>query len=124
MIYLHIILKRDQDELLKRVYMVQTNNPTDGDYCRLFLEDFKNINVPMDKNVIIAMSEFEYMSYIKKHIRKAALTNLRQIQAPHSKVDYIKYANLKIQPYMISHEFSNKEVTLLTVLRSHTIRNI
>ena len=104
--------------------MAQKDNPTDGDYCCLVLEDFKNINVPMDENVIIAMSENEYKSYIKKHIQKAALAYLRQLQAPHSKVNYIKYTDLKIQPYMTSYEFNYNEVTLLTALRSHTVRTI
>ena len=49
----------------------------------------------MDKNVIIAMSDIQYKNYTLKHIKEAAFTYLRQIQAPHSKVNQIEYTNLK-----------------------------
>ena len=100
------------------------DNTTVGDYSTLVQEDFNHINVPMDENGIIAMTDIQYKKYIKKHIHKAARIYLKQIQAPHSKVNNIEYKNLLIQPYMISHEFNNPEVTMLTALRSHTIRNI
>ena len=124
MIYLQNILKRDEGELVRRVYNAQKKKPTVGDYSTLVQEDFNHINVSMDENGIIAMTDIQYKKYIKKHIHKAALIYLKQIQAPHPKVNNIEYKSLLIQPYMISHEFNNPEVTMLTALRSHTIRNI
>ena len=124
MIYLQNILKRDEGELVRRVYNAQKKKPTVGDYSTLVQEDFNHINVPLDETVIIAMTDIQYKKYIKKYIHKAALIYLKQIQAPHSKVNNIEYKNLLIQPYMISHEFNNPEVTMLTALRSHTVRNI
>ena len=50
----------------------------------------------MGESVIIAMSDVQLKKYIKKHIKKAACTYLRQIQAPHSKVNQIEYTNLKM----------------------------
>ena len=56
MIYLQVILKRDKNELLQRVYMAQKQCPTKGDYCELVAEDFKIINKELNDNAIIAMS--------------------------------------------------------------------
>ena len=70
------------------------------------------------------MSEEQYKSYIKKHIRITAFNHLIKIQEPHTKVNQIQYTNLKIQPYRTSNEFENNEVKLLTALRSHTMRGI
>ena len=78
----------------------------------------------MDERSIIAMGEMEYKSHIKKHIEKAAFGSLKKIQEPHKKVNNIKYESLTIQPYMTSHELKNHEVTLLTALRSYTVRGI
>ena len=124
LIYLRNILNRDDNELVKRVYMAQKYSPTEGDYVCLLKEDFKLINLPMDESAIIAMGEMEYKSHIKKHIKKAAFGCLKKIQEPHTKVNHIKYESLTIQPYMTSHELKNHEVTLLTALRSHTVRGI
>ena len=124
MIYLQNILKRDEGELVKRVYLAQKSNPNEGDYCQLVQEDFQKIHTPLDENVIIAMGEFDYKAHIKKHIKKAAYSHLIQIQEPHIKVNHIKYNDLKIQPYLTSPMFTNEEVFLLTALRSHTVRSI
>ena len=70
---------------MRRVYNAQKKKPTVGDYSTLVQEDFNHINVPMDENGIIAMTDIQYKKYIKKHIHKAALIYLKQIQAPHSK---------------------------------------
>ena len=89
------LFNRNHNELLRRVYTAQKNNPTDGDYISLVQKDFNHINETMDKNVIIAMSDIQYKNYTKNHIKEAAFTYLRQIQAPHSKVNQIEYTNLK-----------------------------
>ena len=61
----------------------------------------------MGESVIIAMSDVQLKKYIKKHIKKAACTYLRQIQAPHSKVNQIEYTNLKSKHP--SHSFNNQQ---------------
>ena len=124
MIYLQNILKRNQNELVRRVYIAQRNNPTEGDYCSLVEEDFKHVNISLTENAIIAMNEDQYKSYLKKHVKLTAFNYLRKIQEPHTKVNQIHYTNLTIQPYMTSKEFQNHEVKLLTALRSHTLRGI
>ena len=124
MIYLQNILKRNQNELVRRVYIAQRNNPTEGDYCSLVEEDFKHVNISLTENAIIAMNEDQYKYYIKKHVKLTAFNYLRKIQEPHTKVNPIHYTNLTIQPYMTSKEFQNHEVKLLTALRSHTLRGI
>ena len=100
--------------LLEESIWPQKYNPSEGDYCQLIQEDFQQCNIIMDKNVIIAMGELEYKKHIKKHIKKTAYSHLIKIQEPHTKVNHIVYYDLKIQPYMTSHKFTNQEVFLLT----------
>ena len=74
--------------------------------------------------MIIALGEFDFKAHIEKHIKKAAFSHLIQIQEPHLKLNHTKYYYFKIHPYMISHNFTNKEVFLLTSPRSHTVKSI
>ena len=124
MIYLQNILKREPTELVRRVFEAQKSKPTKGDFIELVLEDFELTNITYNENVIIAMGQNEYKSYIKKHIKNAALVHLKTLQATHSKVDYLKYSCLETQSYLTDHVFSNKEAALLTALRSHTLRGL
>ena len=124
MIYLQNILKRNPEELVKRVFIAQKNNPTEGDYINLVQEDFSLAKIPYDENAITAMGEDQYKEYIKKHIQAAAFSHLTMVQKTHIKVNKIRYENLHTQPYLINPDFSNEEVAQLIALRSHTIRGI
>ena len=61
---------------------------------------------------------------VKTSINKAAHKYLTNIQAGHSKVNTIKYEKLQVQPYLKSSIFSNEDVSVLSSLRSHTVRGI
>ena len=124
MIYLQVILKRDENELLKRVYMAQKHNPTEGDYSKLVMDDFDMITQEIDENQIIAISEMQFKNYIKKHTKQAAFKNLSELQSSHSKVRDIRYEKLEAQRYIISTTFNNSEIATLSALRSHTIRGV
>ena len=124
MIYLQDILKRDQKELLRRVYKAQKENPTKGDFVELVKKDFELIEEVIDEIKIETMTQFSYKNLIKSKIRKAAFKHLTALQDTHEKVKYIKYDKFEIQPYMTSPLFSNEEVSNLADLRSHSTRGI
>ena len=70
------------------------------------------------------MSEDQYKKLIKNKVKNATFNQLKALQNTHSKVREIKYEALGIQQYMLSSEFSNKEVSLLINLRSYSVRGI
>ena len=43
--YLYNILSRKNDEVLKKVYLAQKQNPLEGDFVKLVENDFKLINM-------------------------------------------------------------------------------
>ena len=95
MIYLQNILKKEPKELVRRVFEAQKSNPTKGDFINLVLEDFELTKLPYNENVIRAMGHSEYKTYTKKHIKSAAFSHPKTIQASHSKVEKIEYTNLE-----------------------------
>ena len=110
MIYLQNILKRNPEELIKRVFIAHKNNPTEGDFINLVQEDFSLAKIPYDENAITAMGEDQYKEYIKKHIQAATFSHLTTVQKTHIKVSKIRYENLNTQPYLINPDFSNEEI--------------
>ena len=68
-IYLQTILKRNDGELRKRVYMTQKEFPTHGDFYNLVNEDFEAIGEPIDENIIIATAVPDYKKIIKLKVQ-------------------------------------------------------
>ena len=120
LIYHQVILKRENQELIKKMYVEQAKNPTKGDFIELIKDDFKMINEVQDDEKIRNTSTNVYKKHIKKCIKDAAFQYLIKKQASHSKIRIIEYKELEKQNYMVSPIFTNEEVKQLFVLRSRT----
>ena len=70
------------------------------------------------------MGTKQYKELVKTKVLAAAFKYLSNIQQTHSKVKYIQYQNLEIQPYLSSPLFSRKEISTLFRLCSRTISGI
>ena len=122
--YFQTIIKRDEEELTKRILKAQIAEPTPGDFIKLAEDDFKLIDVPFDISFIENSSVDYYKNFIKGKLKTAALKYLQNIQQKHTKVMDIKFDELKPQPYLTSPLFNNEETTLLFALRTRTLRNM
>ena len=109
LMYLQTILKRDNDELVKRIFSAQKC----GDFINLIKKDFAAIKEEYNEERVLQMSKGEYKQYVKSKIKDAAMEYLKQLQGKHTKINHIKYDELKTQEYMLSPLFSNEEVSLL-----------
>ena len=118
--FLHTIIRRDDEELTKRVLTAQLNNPCDGDFTEMVKKDFTTIGLSFDLSFVASSSKDAFCKLVKNKIREAALEYLKNLQKKHTKVKDVKYANLEIQPYLRSPLFSNPETKLLVALRSRT----
>ena len=124
MMYLRTILRRDEEELTKRVLREQENNACPGDFIELVKDDFNKCKLDYNEDMIIAAKEEEYKTLVRKHIKDVAFKELMERQASHSKVSSIVYPSLAKQAYLESPMFSNTDVGVLSNLRSHTTRGI
>ena len=125
LIYLQTILKRPESDLIRRVYICQKENQLPGDWCQSVTNDFQKIGFYMNDHEVERMSEYEYKTHIKKHIRKAAFEELEEIRSSHSKVSQNKYSGLnRPQEYLRDRSITSKQSSLLFSLRSKTIRGI
>ena len=118
--FLHTIIRRDDEELTKRILIAQLDNPCDGDFAKIVKKDCATIGIPFDMAYVGSSSKEVFRKLVKNKIRAAALEYLKSIQQKHTKVKDIIYTNLETQPYLRSPLFSNPETKLLFALRSRT----
>ena len=110
MIYHQNILKREDKELVKRIYKAQVENPFPGDMIELLKNDFSIIEEELNETAIANTSANSYKKFIKKKIRFAAFKYLVELKETHSKVRSIEYKKLETQSYLTSPIFSNDDV--------------
>ena len=125
LIYLQTILKRHESDLIRRIYVCQKASQLTGDWCQTVAKDFDVIGIHMDDQEVENMSEYDYKTFIKKQVRKAAFSELEEIRRDHSKVSQNKYTGIdKSQPYIRSTNITSIQCSLLFALRSKTVRGI
>lgn len=115
--YFYKIIKRKDDELVKRIFEAQKIKTTRGDWIELIKDDFKLIREIFDEDKFKSMSKYQVKKFIKSKIKVATFNYLKALQKSHSKIKFIEYKKLETQPDILSELFSNEEVKLLFSLR-------
>ena len=79
-LYLHGIIQRSDGELVKKVYLAQKADPTDGDFCQLVDGDRDLIDLQLEDNQIATMSPFDFRNMVKLKARQASFKYLMLIK--------------------------------------------
>ena len=116
--YLYNILNKPDSELIKRVYEAQKLKTTKGDWIELIKRDFELIEEDFDEDFIKETTKYIFKKFVKTKITKAAFKYLESIKNGHSKIRDIKYNKLEVQPYILSDELSNEEISSMFAVRS------
>ena len=114
----HEILTRDSQETLSKVYRKQKEEPTKGDWFTLLEKDFGFLGIAMNEEQIKRTPKEQYKKEIMKQIRSSAFTYFMNLKETHTKLDSVQYNKLEFQQYLGSKLLTNKEKTLLYLLRS------
>ena len=123
-LYLQTILQRAPEELTRRVFEAQKEDPTDGDFCLQVKEDLEMLQINLNEEEIRCMKKNHFKTIVKDKSKHAAFKFLLQQQATKSKMSSLKYSSLKTQPFMESKLFSWEEAALLMALRTRTVRGV
>ena len=119
MTYHYDILKRNDEETTKKIYIKQKEENCKGDWFRLLQNDFKFIGEELNEEHIKSFSKEAYKKNIKHKVKEAAFKEyLKEKEAHKKKLGNITYDTLKLQPYMTNKIFNRKEINLLHRLRS------
>ena len=122
--YLHNILKREPNELVKRVFIAQKANPTKGDWINIIEEDMELINLNMSELEITTMSKNQFKKHVKTCVKTATFKSLKALQDNHIKIKHINYNKFTLQSYLESDKFSFEEASTLFNMRADTVNGI
>ena len=95
-IFFHNILKREENELVKRVYKAQKENPSKGNWIHTIKEDMELINLNMNEILISLLSKNQFKKHVKLCVTSASFIPLKAIQEEHIKIKHIKYNDFKL----------------------------
>ena len=122
-LYLHHILTRDNDALIKRAFLAQVKQPVKGDWCIVVKEDLDYIGLSnLTFETISSVSKESLRTIVKAKLRETALKDLLIEKEKSSKLKLLKYTSLNIQPYLTTEcKLNVKEKRTLFRWRSHMI---
>ena len=120
LMYHHHLVTRPNHELIKKVYLKQKEDSLKGDWFRSLKEDFSFIGEEINDDLICSIPKYEYRKLIKQKIRKPAFVDYMALKGKSKKkMKALEYTTFGIQPYIISTNFSLKQIKLLFSLRSN-----
>ena len=124
LMYLHSILQRSTEELVRKVYDVQKEDSSPGDFVQLVSEDKAMINLSMSDVEIERLKKTKFKSIVRNKIKHAAYKSLNAQKEKHSKMSGLVYKKLEKAEYLGNPLFNSESVTLLLALRTRTVRGI
>ena len=119
--FLKHILSRGEDELLKKVYLAQKEQPNQGDFVKIVEHDLKRFELKVED--IETMSKEMLKKELRKRALSAAFVELFRNMQGSTKVKGIKYDRLELQEYLKSR-MSDEVRNTITGLRSKCVRGV
>ena len=120
--YLKHIIQKEDDELVKKVYIAQRDDPTSGDFVKLVEKDMEDLNVTYEQ--VASMDKIKLKKTLKSNATNAAFQELKEKLKKHKSVKHMKYEHFEIQSYLQSKILHPEEAHVVTALRSQCVKNV
>ena len=122
--YLHHILSRSKDELIRRVYGAQKRKPAKNDWINIIKRDCADVGITFNEAQIISLKKHNFKKLVKEKIRKIAFKYLIEIKESQSKLTEIEYKEFKKQEYLGCSKLTEEEKSILFKIRTRTVEDI
>ena len=116
--YLHSILTRDKTGMLYTFFITQWTQPTKGDWTEQVKLDLAEFQIPCSFEYIQNKSKDSFKRLVKIKAKELALNKLLGKQGRHSKMEKLRYKDLKQQNYFLNEKLTPNEMR--TVFRYRT----
>ena len=94
--YLHHIIQKYNNLLIKLAFKDQNENPTKGDFCELVKADMDIIGQIYDENILAGYSKSQFKVRIQKLLNEESFKYLKSLQLKHKKIKDIVYKEYKL----------------------------
>ena len=109
-VYLHYVLKREENEMLYTFFITQWNNEVEGDWTKEIKLNLEEFGIPCDFTYLKSMSTLSLKNMVKRKAKEVALNLLQKKQNSHSKMNQLYYSELKLQEYFKMPGIETKEM--------------
>ena len=123
-LYLHTILQRSKDDLIRRVYNAQKADPVKGDFCQLVEDDMRLVGMNLSEEEMTRITKYQMKSEVKKKVKSAAFAYLLTNKEIRTKMDNIEYNSFTLQPYLSTPHLTADQSSLLLAMRTRTVRGV
>ena len=130
LMYLHHLVRRPKEELIRRFYEAQKCKSSKGDWVLTVMEDAKELKIDIDEEKLSQTSKEKFRRIIKNKVAELAYESLIRKKNTHSKMENIQYREMELQGYLKSNcKLKYEDKQLLFKLRTrmtevkHNFRN-
>ena len=117
--YLHHILKRPENEVIKKFYDAQKLKPSKNDWVVSVENDKKELEIELKDEEIKKFSKHKFKKYLEERIKKETYKYLIKKKEKHSKTNDLSYDKLEVQNYLkTDNNLTNDEKYFLFKLRT------
>ena len=126
MMYLHNILKKPENELIRKVYEIQKLVPTKSDWYQIVTEDKNKLGLTISDQQISEISKDKFKTIVVKAVKRFALDCLNQTATKKetSKCRKLIKKELVMENYLVDKSFTKSECELLFALRTRMVQGI
>ena len=124
LMYMYTILQKNKEELVRKVYEAQKDDPIAGDFVDLVKNDKEMIGINMTETEITTVSKTKFKKLVKERISDAAFKYLLEVKQKHSKMKKISYKKFELSKYLSSPLFNTESRALLLALRKRTVSGV
>ena len=120
--YLHHLLNRSEDELIRKFYMAQKTKSSKGDWVKLVEENLRELDITLSNEEISKLSKPKFSKIVQKCITKVAFEELMQLKDKHTKMAETQYENMSMQTYLkCNNGLTDEEKLLLLKFRTRMV---
>jgi hypothetical protein len=117
LLFLKYILNQEEDSLIYKMFHLQIQNPSKGDWVSSCKENLKNLEIDFSFDEIKAMSVNKFKNIICKKLKKEAFQYLMKRRG--QKGSEISYTDMKMAEYLLP----DNNLTIINKRRIFLIRN-
>ena len=96
----------------------QCNNPCKGDWSEIVKKDLEDLELPRSFDEIKRKSKYSFKNLVKKKTNEYTFKKLKSMQESHSKMNNLKYEEIKIQNYFSRTDINNEQKQIIFQFRT------
>ena len=97
--YLHHILKRPKEEVIRKFYTAQKLKPSRNDWVMSIQNDKNELEIKLSDEEIEKYTKYKFKKYLEDNIKKQTFKYLIKKKENHSKASDLSYDTHKVQNY-------------------------